>query len=102
MPKLKRNDISFNEFGRGYEDFEPSEYDHLVKYLHEVFGIPLSMIEYHPCAGDESLFLRFRGKSFWLFEIDEEQFYTESQWYEYVQNRLNYTYLKMEELLETK
>lgn len=100
MPKLKRNEISTSEYGRGYEDFEASEYEHLVKYLQSTFGIPLSMIEYHPCAGAESLFLRFRGKSFWLFEIDEEQNYTEQEWYDYVQGRLNGAYLQMEELME--
>lgn len=102
MPKLKRNEINTSEYGAGYEDFEPAEYEHLAKYLHEVFGIPYNMIEYHPCAGDESLFLRYRGKSFWLFEIDEEQHYTDQEWYDYVQHRLNTAYLQMEELLEAK
>lgn len=100
MPKIKRNE--YVEANVYEDDYVPMEYDHLVKYLHSTFGIPLSMIEYHPCAGDESLFLRFRGQSFWLFEIDEEQHYTDEEWYDYVQCRLNGAYLKMEELLETK
>lgn len=100
MPKIKRNEYVDSNLYE--EDYVTMEYDNLIRYLHSTFGIPMSMIEYHPCAGDESLFLRFREQSFWLFEIDEEQYYSDEEWYDYVQHRLNVVYLKLEELLETK
>lgn len=98
MPKIKRNEY---EKENVYEDEYVSQpYDHLVDYLHKVFGIPRHMIEYHPCAGDESLFLKFRGESYWLFELDEEQFYSPDEWFDYVQSRVNDAYKRMEKLLD--
>ena len=98
MPKIKRNEyLKENVYE---DDYVSQPYEHLIEFLHKEFGLPRHMIEYHPCAGDESLFVRFRGESFWLFELDEEQFYTPKEWKEYVQIRLNDAYTRMEKLLD--
>ncbi len=99
MPKLKRNEYeSYHE----YEGGVPPEHEHLVKYLQTVFGIPKHMIEYHPCAGDESIFIRYKGNSFWLFEVDEETHYDKEEWHSLVLRKLNNIYSQMEEIMDYK
>jgi len=98
MPKIKRTDYAKVDV---YEDeYVGMPYEHLVNLLHSEFGVPRHMIEYHPCAGDESLFLRFKGNSFWLFEIDEEQFFSSDEWNEHVMFRLNAVYTQMEKIMD--
>lgn len=105
MPRIKLNEYSMDgEYSEKYEYIDECEMllidnQHVVKFLKDNFGIPKYMLEAHPCAGDESIFIKFKGQSYWLFEFDEEQSYDSAEWYNHVQYRIAAAYEQMEKLI---